>query len=219
MTVGQDGVGQDGGAAPRILPCGQRAVLVELGSQHQVHAYASALRANPPSQVREVVPAARTVLVAVQAARDLEDVVPLLRQLPFGEHARHAETEPVTIAVIYDGADLEEVCRLTSLSTQEVIARHTAATYTADFLGFAPGFAYLSGLDARLQVPRRDTPRTDVPAGAVAIAGPYSAVYPRSSPGGWQLIGRTETVLFDPGSDRPALLQAGTRVRFEAVEP
>lgn len=205
--------------SPRILPCGQRAVLVELESQDQVHAYAAALRADLPAQVREVVPAARTVLVAVGAAWELESVVPFLRGLSFEEHAGQEETEPVTLAVIYDGPDLDEVCRLTSLSRQEVIARHTAGTYTADFLGFAPGFAYLSGLDPVLHVPRRETPRTDVPAGAVAVAGPYSAVYPRSSPGGWQLIGRTETVLFDPACDPPALLQAGTRVRFEAVGP
>lgn len=211
--------GPHGAPGPRILPCGQRAVLVELDSQDRVHAYATALRANPPMQVREVVPAARTVLVGVRAARDLEEVVPLLRELAAEEPAEQEETEPVTIAVVYDGADLDEVCRLTCLSRQEVIARHTAGTYTADFLGFAPGFAYLSGLDPVLQVPRRDTPRTDVPAGAVAIAGTYSAVYPRSSPGGWQLIGRTEAVLFDPGREPPALLQAGTRVRFEAVEP
>ena len=202
---------------PRILPCGQRAVLVELESQQQVHAYAAALRAHQPAQVAEIVPAARTVLVATYEPSELADLVPLLQTVQPTEEIDQRQTAPVHIPVVYDGADLAEVCELTSLSAQEVIARHTAPTYTADFLGFAPGFAYLSGLDPQLQVPRRTTPRTDVPAGAVAIAGEYSAVYPRTSPGGWQLLGHTSTRLFDLAAAQPALLQAGTRVRFEAV--
>lgn len=200
---------------PRIVTYGDRAVLVELESQPQVHAYAAALQA-AGLPIREIVPAARTVLVRVAESGQLPALAGQLQALEYVTDTRE-EQEPVRIPVVYDGADLAEVCALTESSVEEVIARHTAPTYTADFLGFAPGFAYLSGLDAVLQVPRRSTPRTRVPAGAVAIAGEYSAVYPRSSPGGWQLIGRTEMTMFDTGAERPSVLQAGSTVRFEAV--
>lgn len=200
---------------PRIVTYGDRAVLVELESQPQVHAYAAALQA-AGLPIREIVPAARTVLVRVDESGQLPALAGQLQALEYVTDTRE-EQEPVRIPVVYDGADLAEVCALTESSVEEVIARHTAPTYTADFLGFAPGFAYLSGLDPVLQVPRRSTPRTRVPAGAVAIAGEYSAVYPRSSPGGWQLIGRTEMTMFDTGAERPSVLQAGSTVRFEAV--
>ena len=118
------------------------------------------------------------------------------------------------IAVSYDGPDLDEVARLTGLTAAEVIAAHTATPWRVAFGGFAPGFAYLTGGDPRLRVPRRGVPRTSVPAGAVALAGEFSAVYPQSSPGGWQLIGRTDTVMFDPARDPAALLRPGDRVRF-----
>ena len=118
---------------------------------------------------------------------------------------------------MYDGPDLDEVCGLTGLSQEAVVAAHTNSEYLAGFLGFVPGFAYLLGGAERLHVPRRDTPRQRVPAGTVAIAGPYSGVYPRESPGGWRLIGRTTAVLFDPARTPPALLAAGDRVRFVAA--
>jgi KipI family sensor histidine kinase inhibitor len=109
------------------------------------------------------------------------------------------------------------VCRLTGLDRDEVVARHTAVDLVVAFLGFTPGFPYLVGLDPALHVPRRPTPRTRVPAGAVGLAGAQTGVYPRSSPGGWQLIGRTTAVLFDPGREPPALLAPGDRVRFVAT--
>ncbi len=114
----------------------------------------------------------------------------------------------------YDGPDLDEVARLTGLSPEEVAARHVQAEYVVGFLGFAPGFAYLLGGDERLRVERRAEPRERVPAGSVALAGPYSGIYPRESPGGWQLIGSTTAVLFDATRDPPALLSPGDRVRF-----
>ncbi len=121
----------------------------------------------------------------------------------------------VEITVVYDGADLAEVARLTGLTVDEVVARHAAARYRVAFGGFMPGFAYLIGLDPALVVPRLATPRTHVPAGAVAIAGEYAAVYPRATPGGWRLLGRTDAVMFDPAQDdRPALLGPGDEVRF-----
>ena len=114
----------------------------------------------------------------------------------------------------YDGPDLDEVARLTALSLEEVAARHLSAEYVVGFLGFAPGFAYLLGGDERLRVKRRAEPRERVPAGSVAIAGPYSGIYPRESPGGWQLIGSTTAASSTPTRDPPALLAAGDRVRF-----
>jgi KipI family sensor histidine kinase inhibitor len=120
----------------------------------------------------------------------------------------------VEIPVRYDGPDLHEVARLTGFSAEEVAARHMRAEYVVGFLGFAPGFAYLLGGDERLRVERRAEPRERVPAGSVALAGPYSGIYPRESPGGWQLIGSTTAALFDATRDPPALLSPGDRVRF-----
>ncbi|MCL2465368.1 MAG: urea amidolyase family protein, partial [Micrococcales bacterium] len=124
----------------------------------------------------------------------------------------------VEIPVVYDGEDLAEVAALTGLAPDEVAARHAAGRYRVAFGGFMPGFAYLTGLDPVLVVPRRATPRTRVPAGAVAVAGQYAAVYPRATPGGWRLLGRTETVMFDLARDEhPALLMPGDEVRFVPV--
>ena len=123
-------------------------------------------------------------------------------------------TPLVEIPVTYDGADLPEVAALTGLGQEEVVRRHREAAYVVAFCGFAPGFAYLRGLDPALHVPRLETPRVSVPAGAVAIAGEHAAVYPRSSPGGWRLLGRTELSLWDAAREPPALLVPGTRVRF-----
>lgn len=116
--------------------------------------------------------------------------------------------------VHYDGADLDEVATLTGLPVEEVVTRHAGPTYTVALLGFLPGFPYLTGLDPALRVRRRDTPRTAVPGGSVAIAADQTAIYPRRSPGGWRLLGRTELVLFDPDQDPPALLRPADRVRF-----
>jgi allophanate hydrolase subunit 1 len=126
-------------------------------------------------------------------------------------------TPSVTVSVRYDGPDLEEVARLTGLAPAQIVERHTRGSHHVAFCGFAPGFAYIAGLDAGLRVPRRATPRTRVPAGAVAIADGFTGVYPRASPGGWHLIGHTDLVVFDLGRDPPALLAPGVRVRFVAV--
>jgi KipI family sensor histidine kinase inhibitor len=121
---------------------------------------------------------------------------------------------PVLLPVRYDGPDLDEVAALTGLSPQEVAARHLAGRYTVAFGGFMPGFAYLTGLDPALRVPRRDSPRPRVPAGAVAVAGDLAAVYPAATPGGWRLLGTCDTPLFDVDRTPPALLTPGTPVRF-----
>jgi inhibitor of KinA len=129
--------------------------------------------------------------------------------------ARRMKT--VEIPVRYDGDDLEEVARLSHLEVSEVVALHTAREYTAYFLGFLPGFAYLGELDPKIAAPRLSSPRERVPAGSVGIAGSQTGVYPRVSPGGWRLIGRTDVVLFDASRDPPSLIAAGDRVRFVAV--
>jgi len=126
-----------------------------------------------------------------------------------------AAPEIVTVPVTYDGPDLAATASLTGLSEDEVVAAHTSRPWTVGFTGFAPGFAYLVGGDPRLQVPRLGSPRPSVPAGSVGLAGEFSGIYPRSSPGGWQLIGRTDVELFDPLQSPPALLQPGMQVRFE----
>ena len=120
----------------------------------------------------------------------------------------------VELPVVYDGEDLPEVAARTGLDVAEVVARHTAPEYTVACLGFTAGFAYLEGLDPALHLPRRDSPRARVPAGAVAVAGDQAGVYPRPAPGGWHLLGRTAASVFDEAADPPALLAPGDRVRF-----
>jgi KipI family sensor histidine kinase inhibitor len=123
----------------------------------------------------------------------------------------------VRIPTRYDGQDLEEVARLSGLSTREVIAAHTSREHVAYFLGFMPGFAYCGGVDPRIVAPRLASPRTRVPAGSVAVVDGQTSVYPVSSPGGWRLIGTTDVAVFDPRRDEPALIRPGDRVRFVDV--
>jgi len=199
----------------RVLPCGSSAVLVDVGSADHAARLHAGLRAAPPYGVSELVPGAQTVLVrfdpAVTTAERVREAVATADLAQAGQ----VEGALVEIPVMYDGEDLDEVARLTGLSTQEVVALHSGATYRVAFCGFAPGFAYLTGLPAKLQVPRLDAPRVSVPAGSVAVAGEYAAVYPRSSPGGWRLLGRTSVGLWDLSRDPPALLVPGTTVRFQ----
>ena len=195
-----------------LRPAGDRGSLIEVPNNAAAVRLARLLREERPDLV-DVVVGHTTVLVTwVGEAADLGALA---------ERALVAEPEPVgrliEIPVAYDGPDLDEIAQLTELSPEEVIARHTGAEHIAAFLGFQPGFAYLTGGDARLHVPRRDVPRTVVPGGTVAIAGPYSGVYPRDSPGGWRLLGSTTAVLFDPQREPPALLAPGDRVRFVAA--
>lgn len=129
---------------------------------------------------------------------------------------RQQAGRPVEISVIYDGPDLHEVAAHCGLSSEEVVRRHTEAEYVVYFVGFQPGFAYLGGLDASLHTPRRNEPRTAVPAGSVGIGGAQTGIYPLATPGGWQLIGRTRLALFDPQAEPPTLLAPGDRVRFVA---
>lgn len=198
----------------RFLPVNLDALLVELADLPQTLALLASLQADPVAGIDELVPAARTLLVRYRPhaiARSALVAAIAARRLD-GTAQRSATL--VEIPVHYDGDDLDEVAGLLGTTRAQVIAWHTGSEYTVAFTGFAPGFAYLSGGDVRLDVPRRATPRTRVPAGAVALAGRFSAVYPQQSPGGWQLIGVTELPMWDLARAVPALLQPGCRVRF-----
>jgi KipI family sensor histidine kinase inhibitor len=214
----------DGSALPiravpiRIVPFGDSAVLAEFDTLDEVRAAARSLRASAPPGVVDLVPAARTVLVRVRpAVLSLSTAERWLREAAAGP-AGAAEAAPlVRITVRYDGPDLSSTAALLGLSTEELVRRHTAADWECAFAGFSPGFGYLvaDGLD--LDVPRLDTSRERVPAGSVAVAGPFSGVYPRESPGGWRILGGTDAVLWDERATPPALLPPGARVRFEAA--
>ncbi|MFC0402650.1 5-oxoprolinase subunit PxpB [Paraburkholderia rhizosphaerae] len=207
---------------PRIYAFGDTALVCEspppatLDCQRRVWAAAQAARAWP--HVLEVVPGMNNLTLVfdpIEADRDA-----LANQLraawDAADHAAAPDRE-VEIPVHYGGAfgpDLEQVAAHTGLTAQEVVRRHAQAEYVVFFLGFQPGFAYLGGLDAALHTPRRAEPRLEVPAGSVGIGGAQTGIYPSTSPGGWQLIGRTMLPLFDPARTPPTLLQPGDRVRF-----
>ena len=200
---------------PRVLAMGDAAVLVELADLDAVLAHAAAIEAAGWPGVVDVVPGARTVVVTVRPGTDLGALrrdVQTLDVAPIDA----ADGETVEIPVVYDGPDLAEVAELTGLDVDEVVAAHTGTPWRVGFGGFAPGFAYLTGGDPRLNVERRSEPRTSVPPGSVGLAGEFSGIYPRSSPGGWQLIGRTDAPLWDATRTPPALLTPGAQVRFVA---
>ena len=206
----------------RLRRCGEDALLVDVDGLSAVLDLAAAVRAAVTAgrpgfaEVVDVVPATTTVLVTVHDGTGvgrLRDALVAL-EVPTGSGSPPAGSDAVEIAVRYDGPDLAEVAERTGLSVAEVVTAHTGTPWRVAFCGFAPGFGYLVGGDERLRVPRRPEPRTAVPAGAVALAGEFSAVYPRSSPGGWQLVGTTDAVLWDVDREPPALLQPGTVVRF-----
>lgn len=230
----------------RVLPVGETGLLVELDDarggvgpgpaldDHEAAVAAAfavlalhrVLIADParPAVVTDLVPAARTLLVHVEPRPGaIAAVTAWLRghaepgPAPVADPVADPMAAPLTIPVVYDGQDLADVAELAGLSVPELVAAHAARAWTVAFTGFAPGFGYLVGGDSRLRVPRLATPRTRVPAGAVALAGPYCGVYPRPTPGGWRLIGRTDLAVWDVGSDPPALLRPGRLVRFEPV--
>lgn len=225
--------------AVEVLPAGPSAVLVEVADLESVLVLDAALRGlarggGPPwDTVVDLVPAARTILVVseggdlVRLAAAVREVAAGLRPAPGAEAGGRAgavaglETggevvDVVEVVVRYDGPDLGDIARMTGLDEEEVVRAHTGTTWRVAFGGFAPGFAYLVGGDPRLRVPRLDSPRSSVPAGSVGLAGDFSGVYPRSSPGGWRLLGRTDVVLWDPDRDPPAILRPGATVRFVA---
>ena len=198
----------------RFLPVNLDALLVELDDLPQALALLASLQAEPIAGIEELVPAARTLLVRYRPAKVSHAA--LVERIGARSLTTQVEraTTLIEIPVDYSGEDLDEVAQMLGISRDELIRRHTGSEYRVAFTGFAPGFAYLSGSDPSLNVPRRATPRTRVPAGAVGLAGPFSAVYPQASPGGWQIIGVTATPMWDLGREVPALLQPGFRVRF-----
>lgn len=202
-----------------VLDYGDQALLVQCGSTAEVLAWADTLRAAALPGVLDIVPAARTVLVKLDGPRYQGVIRQRLRKLPVtADTAAPAErTADVVIHVVYDGPDLAEAAAHTGLTTTQVINAHTSTMWRVGFSGFAPGFAYLVDGDPRLRVPRRSEPRTAVPAGSVALAGEFTAIYPRRSPGGWQLIGHTDAVLWDLVRSDPALLTQGMWVQFRAA--
>lgn len=202
----------------RVLIASDQALLVEEDDLEGAMRLHAALVAAPPTGVVELVPAARTVLVRFDPT--LVDEVSLAKELGRVEavHGGLPNAGSVTIGVRYDGQDLDEVAELLGVSAEQLVARHAAATWRVAFTGYAPGFGYLVGDDPLFDVPRRSSPRTRIPAGSVGLAGTFSGVYPRESPGGWQLIGRTDAPMWDLHRDPPALLAPGMTVRFERLE-
>lgn len=198
-----------------LHPVGDRAVIVDCDDLDGVLALHDALAGSQPGGIVDIVPAARTVLVSFDPAVIAADrVVGWIRgSHPIPRSAR-TDDEQVTIEVEYAGEDLREVAALVGMGEREVVDLHTASVWRVAFVGFAPGFGYLVTDHSRLEVPRRSSPRTAVPAGSVALAGEFTGVYPRSSPGGWQLIGQTETAVWDEAAAEPAMLVPGRVVRF-----
>lgn len=197
----------------KLLPCGDTGLLAEVPTLDDVLALYAELVDDPPHGVLDLVPGARTLMLRIDPGQtDVDQVARAVRAaepVP-GQRQRGSEVE---VPVVYDGEDLAEVGRLTGLGERGVVAAHTSL-WTVAFCGFAPGFGYMVSTDERLRVPRRATPRTRVPAGAVALAGEFSGVYPRQSPGGWQLIGHTSVKPWDLEREPPALFVPGVRVRF-----
>ena len=202
---------------PRFLPVRDDALLIELDDLEQTIALFDSLSRESIPGVGELVPGARTVLVHYRASA----ITP--RQIVASVLSRELEQRSarggavVEIPVHYEGEDLDEVATVLGVTPDDVVRLHTGSDYSVAFTGFAPGFAYLSGGHAALDVPRRPTPRARIPTGSVALAGTFSGVYPRESPGGWQLIGSTDSPMWDLGRERPALLQPGDLVRFVDV--
>jgi len=198
----------------RLLPSGTTALLAELDDLAQVQGLYDALADDPPPGVVDVVPAARTVLVVVDpAVTTLAALAQALRGTTPSTGGR-GRGELLEVPVVYDGDDLADAADLLGWDVPELVRRHAFAEWSVAFCGFAPGFGYLASPDWPVEVPRRSSPRTRVPPGSVALAAGFSGVYPRESPGGWQLVGRTSLAVFDLSRDPAALLRPGVRVRF-----
>jgi KipI family sensor histidine kinase inhibitor len=198
----------------RARRVGQHGLLVECADAREVEAAYAVLRARATEiGATDIVPAARTVLLdGLHEPGAAADLVAGLSPAPTDRAS--AERRLVEVPVRYDGPDLAEVARQWRVSPDEVARIHQETEFVVAFCGFAPGFAYCTGLAADLGVRRRTAPRARVPAGSVALAGEFTSVYPTASPGGWQLIGSTDLEVWQPEAERPALLAPGTRVRF-----
>jgi KipI family sensor histidine kinase inhibitor len=223
MSVTADLMDTDRSTGPiTIHDYGDQALLLEFDSTAEVLAWAGAVREAELLGVLDIVPGSRTVLVKLAGPRYQAPTRQRLAKLrvtaeALSKAAARSDHADIEIEVVYDGPDLDEVARLTGLTPDQVVAAHTGTPWRVGFGGFAPGFAYLIGGNERLHVPRQAEPRSRVPAGAVGLAGEFSGVYPRESPGGWQLIGRMAkdaAELWDVDRDPPALLRPGMWVQF-----
>jgi len=217
---------------PRVVPAGDSAILVELGSEidpvvnDRVYALANAIEQSDIHAVIELVPTYRSVLVSYDPlfagySEMLERIEGVLDAQSGSSEALGFESRIVELPVVYggdDGPDIDNVAEVAGISRQEVIDIHSGVDYRVYMIGFAPGFPYLGGLDERIATPRLKTPRISVPAGSVGIAESQTGVYPNASPGGWQLIGRTAVKLFDVEKSSPSLITPGSKVRFVPVE-
>ena len=204
--------------ADTVFDYGDQALLLQFDSTADVLAWSAALRDAAIAGVLDVVPAARTVLLKLDGPGRQGAVRRRVRTLRVTtDTVATAPAEPTVIDVVYDGADLAEVAEHTGLTTAQVVDAHTGSPWQVGFCGFAPGFAYLVGGDPRLAIQRRSEPRSSVPAGAVGLASEFTGIYPRRSPGGWQLIGHTDAVLWDIDRPDPALLTPGMWVQFRSV--
>jgi KipI family sensor histidine kinase inhibitor len=199
----------------RILTASDHALLIEADDLDEAMRLNLAWEGVPG--VLERIPGARTVLVRFDPLRVSASDLAIALAATEIDTAHLPGTGEVTVPVRYDGEDLAEAASLLEVSAEELVNRHLAADWRVAFSGFAPGFGYVVSSDPLFDVPRRSSPRTRVPAGSVALAGQFTGVYPRESPGGWQLIGRTDAVMWDIDRDPPALLSPGTTVRFEQV--
>ena len=201
-----------------IARYGDRAVLIDVADSAAAQELASRLRGG--EGILDVIPAARSVVVTFLTPPGEDEFALLTDRLSTRQVAtRDLSQRLVEIPVIYDGEDLASVAAVTGLSPAQVAQLHSSVTYRAAFAGFAPGFVYLEGLPEILHLPRRSSPRTSVPRGALAMAAHYTAIYPRSSPGGWHLIGHTQVEMFDPSNERPAVIEPGDTVRFVRMDP
>lgn len=208
----------------RAQPLGDSALTIAFGTEKsadllkRVHAAAFAVSSAAFPEVEDVVTAYLSLAVFYDSGMTSYSAL-AARVLGVCEHASIAGPAPATsrtheISVTYNGPDLEDVATSLGLSTEDVISRHLARTYSVDLIGFVPGWAYLSELDPALHLARRAQPRPRVPAGSVAIAGAQTGVYPLVTPGGWHIIGHTDSVMFDPARDPPAIFRPGDKVRF-----
>jgi KipI family sensor histidine kinase inhibitor len=198
----------------RVLPSGSTALLVELDDLDAVLALHAALEEDRPPGVVDLVPAARTVLVLTDPAVTPLAAVEAWVRRTTPRPGRDGAGERLELPVVYDGEDLGDVAAHLGVDPDEVVRRHSGTEWTVAFSGFAPGFGYLTPAGGAWDLPRRPSPRTRVPAGSVALAGGFTGVYPRESPGGWQLVGHTDVAVFDLARDPAALLRPGVRVRF-----
>lgn len=213
---------------PRYRPAGDSALSVEFPPEiapavnRRVRALLAALDADPPAGLRDLIPSYRALLIVYDPLTlPYDALLDRLRTLEHDLDHAAAPSRRVTIPVCYGGdygPDLADVASHAGLSETGVVTIHSGGAYLVYFLGFAPGFPYLGGLDPRLATPRLPRPRTAVPAGAVAIGGEQTGIYPLPTPGGWRLIGRTPVRLYAPGADEPFLLRAGDELHFRPID-